>query len=430
MRQSKLIVPSVSISELADINPRIGLNKISMSSKVSFIPMADVSENGLWVHRQERMLKDVRSGFTMFKDNDLLFAKITPCMENGKGAHVAALKNGVGFGSTEFHVLRAKGNNEPRFLFHWLQSEKTRVRALAYMGGSAGQQRVQAEFFNHFKIPFVSPMQQSRIAYVLDAIDDAIQKSEAVIEKLKLVREGMLHDLLTCGLDEDGRIRDPIAHPEQFRDSQLGRIPKEWEVVQIKDICCSFAGGTPSRNISEFFDGGIPWVKSTEVNQDTIVETGETISINGFNASSVKWIPADVPLFAMYGATAGQVAWLSVKATSNQAVLALVPFNEKVDARYLYWALKFEAPRIVMHATGSGQPNLNKAIIDNWIFALPQNTSEQHAIVMALDNAIEYELHEKEQKKKLELLKSGLMDDLLSGAKSVPEDLLPKECNA
>ena len=80
------------------------------------------------------------------------------------------------------------------------------------------------------------PDEQTRIAAVLDTVDEAIAKTEAVIAKLKQVRAGLFHDLLTRGLDEHGQLRDPVAHPEHFQDSPLGRIPKEWEVGPFREV--------------------------------------------------------------------------------------------------------------------------------------------------------------------------------------------------
>ena len=162
-----------ALSDLAELNPRIDTNGLPGDTRVSFVPMADVSEAGKWIGRQVRCLDEVRVGYTPFADNDILFAKITPCMENGKGAHVQGLMNGIGFGSTEFHVLRAKADHSPRFIFHWLQAQSTRTRAIAFMGGSAGQQRVQASFFEHYKIPTIPAAEQPRIAAVLDTVDEA-----------------------------------------------------------------------------------------------------------------------------------------------------------------------------------------------------------------------------------------------------------------
>ena len=187
---------TIAFSELAEVNPRVSLQAYDDDTVVSFIPMSDVSEGGKWTTRQERSLGDVRFGYTAFLESDLLFAKITPCMENGKGAHVTGLKNGIGCGSTEFHVLRSKGENSARYLHHWLQTSTTRTKAIAYMGGSAGQQRVQSQFFDRYRIPRLPPTEQRQAATVLDQADEAIAKTEAIIAKLRQVRTGLVDGLL------------------------------------------------------------------------------------------------------------------------------------------------------------------------------------------------------------------------------------------
>src|SRR5947209_16462026 len=153
-----------TITDLADVNPTVSVDGLSSDSLVSFIPMADVSDKGQWTNQQMRKLREVRSGYTAFKEGDVLFAKITPCMENGKGCHAVGLENGVGFGSTEFHVLRAKAGVDARFVFHWTQSELLRRRAEAKMIGSAGQQRVPADVFETFEVSLFDPSEQRRIA--------------------------------------------------------------------------------------------------------------------------------------------------------------------------------------------------------------------------------------------------------------------------
>ena len=413
---------TIAIAELAEVNPKVDLRRLRDDTPVSFIPMSDVTQSGQWVNHQERQL-DARFGYTPFAEGDVLFAKITPCMENGKGAHAVGLKNGVGFGSTEFHVLRACGETSARYLFHWLQAQRTRTRAIAYMGGSAGQQRVQSDFFTNFRVHKLKAAEQSRIAAVLDMVDEAISKTEAVIAKLRQVRAGLLHDLLTRGLDKNGQLRDPIAHPEQFQDSPLGQIPKEWEVVPLKVKCETYAGGTPSRSSPEFFGGAIPWVKSGEVNQETITETEESLTTEGLASSNAKWISEGTPLIAMYGATAGQVSWLAIRATANQAVLAIVPRSAETVARFIFWAVRYSAQRVVVLATGSGQPNLSKGMIEGMLLALPTDAAEQNAITERIDGVIASERSENSYLGKLVHLKSGLMTDLLTGRVSVTENL-------
>ncbi len=101
------------LSEIADINPGRPRLSLKPEAEVSFIPMSDVTDGGIWANRQVRKYRDVRHGYPCFTNRDVLFAKITPCMENGKGCLVNDLENDVGFGSTEFHVLRAK-SSRPR----------------------------------------------------------------------------------------------------------------------------------------------------------------------------------------------------------------------------------------------------------------------------------------------------------------------------
>src|SRR5438105_12475542 len=107
------------IAELAIVNPPVPTPHLEPDTLVSFIPMADVSEEGQWINHRSRRYKAVGPGYTPFLEGDVLFAKITPCMENGKGCHAVGLTSGVGFGTTEFHVLRAKPGTCPRFLYHW-----------------------------------------------------------------------------------------------------------------------------------------------------------------------------------------------------------------------------------------------------------------------------------------------------------------------
>jgi type I restriction enzyme S subunit len=415
-RRMKLI----PITELAELNPKAFGIDLNSAGRVSFIPMADVDDSGRWRTQQSRPLCEVSSGFTSFQEGDVLFAKITPCMENGKGAHAVDLVNGLGFGSTEFHVIRAKGGNCSRFLYHWIQSRELRHAAAAQMIGSAGQQRVPTVFFTRFLVPEINPEKQRRIAEILDSADEAITNAEAVIEKLKMIRIGMMRDLFTRGLDKNGKLRPAASEaPQIYNNTKIGLLPKDWSADPLSKNCETYSGGTPARRVSQYYGGGIPWVKSGEVNLDTILSTEESLSEKGLAASNAKWIPAGTPVIAMYGATAGKVSWLAVTATANQAVLAMVPRSENNHARYVLWAMRFAAPRLIALATGSGQPNLSKGIIDSLLLPLPEDPKEQIAIAEALDTVASRIITEQMNLDKLKNLKAGLMNDLLTGKVSV-----------
>jgi type I restriction enzyme S subunit len=123
---------------------------------------------------------EVKKGYTPFIDRDVIFAKITPCMENGKAALVSGLLNGHGFGSTEFHVLRSKGEITPELVYYYVRRQSFRDEAEKKMTGSAGQKRVPKEFLANSKI-FVPPLhEQKKIVARLDGLSEKVQKLETL----------------------------------------------------------------------------------------------------------------------------------------------------------------------------------------------------------------------------------------------------------
>jgi len=143
------------ISEICEINPsKKEIQNLSDNTEVSFVPMANLDEQrGEILLSQTKPLGQVKNGFRYFKENDVLFAKITPCMENGKSAIARNLKNGIGFGSTEFYVLRPNKTIIPEWLFFFLRQKLFRKMAEETMHGTAGQQRVPKDFLKNTQIP-------------------------------------------------------------------------------------------------------------------------------------------------------------------------------------------------------------------------------------------------------------------------------------
>jgi type I restriction enzyme S subunit len=344
-------------------------------------------------------------------------------MENGKGAHAVGLKNGVGFGSTEFHVLRARGDTSARYLFHWLQARRTRTRAIAYMGGSAGQQRVQSDFFINFRVHRLDPAEQSRIAVVLDTVDEAIAKTEAVIAKLRQVRAGLLHDLLTRGLDNNGQLRDPIAHPEQFQPSPLGRIPKEWAVASLRHFLDSVEYGISTSLSSE---GSLPVLRMNNL-------AGGEASLD-----AVKFATCEVPKalllrdgdvlfnrtnsYEHVGRTGIWRGQLPV-ATFASYLVRLNPAAARLTSQFLNLVLNMpeSQQRMRRYATPAVQQvNINPTQLQLMHVAAPQLVVEQERIAAVASESARPLATETAELVKLLALKSGLMTDLLTGRVRVP----------
>ena len=168
------------LGECCILNPRRPNIALCDTDKVSFIPMPAVSEDGYLVDMTDEEYGKVKKSFTYFENNDVLFAKITPCMENGKGAIVHGLTNGIGMGSTEFHVLRPiNGISSPYWLLALTRMPIFRERAAKNMSGTGGQKRVSASYLDHFMVGLPAIEEQRRF----EAIYRQADKSKSVIQK-------------------------------------------------------------------------------------------------------------------------------------------------------------------------------------------------------------------------------------------------------
>jgi type I restriction enzyme S subunit len=169
------------LGKCCEINPKKNADKrLTSGIKVSFVPMQSVSEDGKIDTSQVKIYDEVKSGFTYFAENDVLFAKITPCMENGKGAVAAKLYNGIGFGSTEFHVLRPRNEICNAYWLYVLTTFKSfRNNAEMNMTGSAGQKRVPPAFLENHKIALPPIELQNQFADFVAEVD----KSKVAVQK-------------------------------------------------------------------------------------------------------------------------------------------------------------------------------------------------------------------------------------------------------
>ena len=163
---------SKTLGDYVEINPKADTSELDDDDIVGFIPMSVVADGATGEYTlTNRPLKEVRKGYTPFRDGDVLWAKITPCMQNGKSCLVDALPNGVGFGSTEFHVLRVKTDAISReFVKEFVNQKTLRQLATNTFTGSAGQQRVPADFLANLPSPELSKVQQNEIVSEIQSI--------------------------------------------------------------------------------------------------------------------------------------------------------------------------------------------------------------------------------------------------------------------
>lgn len=183
------------IRDLAGINPRNP--RVAAETQVSFVAMEDVSESGALIRSTDRNRGELGNGYTQFQNGDVLVAKITPCFENGKGALAHSLTNGVGFGTTEFHVIRPHDPADADFLHQVTLMRSFREAGERQMIGSAGQKRVPAEFIEDFPIFILGDNARRNIGSLLATLDAEVAALDRQAARLRDQKRGLMQKLLT-----------------------------------------------------------------------------------------------------------------------------------------------------------------------------------------------------------------------------------------
>ncbi|MEI1378375.1 restriction endonuclease subunit S [Nostoc sp. UHCC 0926] len=276
-------------------------------------------------------------------------------------------------------------------------------------------------------IPVILPplLEQQKIAEIFDAIDKAIALTDTHITKLKKAKAGLLHDLLTRGIDEHGELRDYTRNPELFKRSALGIIPKDWDIELLNAILSSIdAGKSPSCPDRPAMSGEWGVLKISAVHP------------NGFKPEENKAIINSAYIKTEYQVNDGDL--LITRANTYELVglvclvenpppnlllcdktLRLKVINQRVSKAFLYYILQMPYLRLQIqnNAVGSsaGMKNITQEIIKNFIVSIPKNLSEQELIVTTLEKKKSQILEKVKLREKLKLLKKGLMSDLLTG---------------
>ena len=399
------------LQEIAILKPTETLKKGDIAPN---IPMANIKEF------QRDVVKidygEFRGG-TKFRNGDTLLAKITPCLENGKTAFVNCLQEDeIGFGSTEFIVLRAKENIDERFLYYLSISPEFRKQAISLMEGTSGRKRVNenALKISDFLIPDFE--EQKKIANILSAIDDKISLNNQINQELEAMAK-TLYDYWFVQFDfpdENGKPYKSSGGKMVYNDQLKREIPEGWGVKKVSEIAKTGSGGTPKSTTAEYYSNGtIPWINSGELNKSIIISTTNYITEFGFEESSAKLFPADSILIAMYGATAGKVSFLAFESSTNQAICAVT-----LDDNRLKYYFKFFIEDLYSHlvtlSSGSARDNLSQDMIKNLLMINPNDRVIETFFVL-VDSYFLQITNNLKQNQELTQLRDWLLPMLMNG---------------
>ena len=312
--------------------------------------------------------------------------------------------NQDGIVSPAYIILRPKMKVCTSYLYALFHTNRfiNQVMAPAVEGARDGRS-VKYDALQRQKILLPPVSGQMAVADVLSTQDKVIELKERLIAEKENQKKHLMRVLFA---NEAGRA---------FKVGGVTVDKKKWERKKLGDICDTFSGGTPNRSHPEYFDGDIPWIKSGELNKESIYETEEFLTKDGMENSSAKMVRKGTLLIAMYGATAGVLAVSHIDAAINQAILALVP-KISIDPVYLKNAIANEINVAVHRLVQGGQPNFNASIVCSFELNLP-SLPEQKAIAEVLSTAdeeialLQRELEQEKLKKKalMQLLLSGLV---------------------
>lgn len=301
----------------------------------------------------------------------------------------------------------------PHFYVYFLQSAFTQLGLFEGAGNKTTIPNLSRNRLAALEVPHPPLDEQGAIAAALAQVREAIRLHDQIATATQDLKRSAMHRLFTRGL-----------RGEAQKETEIGLMPENWHLEPIANHFSVVSGGTPSRRVRVFWEGGtIPWVKTTEVDYCLIRETEEHITQAAVEQSTAKLLLPGTLLLAMYGqgVTRGKVAILGIEATCNQACAAVSPNDEEVDTQYLYHSLSFRYEAIRRLAHGGQQQNLNLESVRAFPVAYPANKEAQRTIVTILD-AIDrkIDLHRRKRAALDDLFKA-LLHKLMTGEIRVGE---------
>lgn len=419
--------PKSPISALAEQNPRYPVKK---GRQYPFIEMASVGENfGGILKIETRKLEG--SGLSRFTVNDTLFAKITPCPENGKVAFVASLPGAVGIGSTEFIVLSPRDSTAPRFLFHLVCSHAVRGRATARMEGSTGRQRVPDDVFDRrLLVPVPKPDEQAAIARVLDAVDRAIERTRSAVDEAKELKRAVVQHFFYRALGETAYANRPA-----------NSLPVGWSLVVMRLLLLSEPKngvspkasteppGTPTFSIAAIRDGRVNLTNRENLKYADVpvkvadkyrLNTGDVLIVRGnANADLVgkAGIVAEMPAGCIYPDITKRVVFRHEGEHTVTPEFAVLAWNHPIVHNQVLRRAK----------TSNGTLKINNQDVSQIVMPVP-TPSEQRAI-MEIASAADATIDGLNRKQwAYEQLKRSLTHDLLTGSVR-PDPAMLKEAS-
>lgn len=374
-----------TISEMCNLNPKL---KLDDDLDIGFMPMAGVPTTYLGICNFEtKKWSEVKKGFTQFQNGDVIFAKITPCFENGKAVVINEFPNGYGAGSTEYYVLRPiNGLINPHWLFALVKTKDFLTNGALNMSGSVGHKRVTKEFVENYCLPVPPLAEQKIIAEKLDTLLAQVDSTKARLEQIPQILKRFRQVVLAAAM------RGELTEIWRAHNSFNLSLQKYYELTKGQKL--------KAKNISEPCEEKT-WLRCN-IGHIFNVKSGDGLTAKEMNASG------DIPVYGGNGITGyhdkynteepiiviGRVGYYcgSVHLTPEKSWITdnalLVDFNRELIAKqFAYWLLK--ATNLRVDTSSSAQPVISGAKIYSIEIVIPP-IEEQHEIVRRIEQLFAY----------------------------------------
>ena len=402
-------------SDAVEVNPR---RSVARGTLAPFVDMAALPSDTGAISTVRR--RPVGGGGSRFTNGDTLFARITPCTENGKTGLVDCLAAGeVATGSTEFIVLGPRPElTMPEFVYYLAKNPAFRSFAISRMRGTSGRQRVPASVFGDFEVGLPPLPEQRKIAAILSSVDDAIEKTQAVIDQLQVVKRGLMQELLTRGL--------PGRHT-RFKQTKIGTVPSSWRLVSLSEVVFFQEG--PGLRKWFFRDHGMPFINIRCIKEDGSLDLANVqfISQDKANESYRHFFLEEDDTVLSSSGTLGRIAVvrdIDLPLMLNTSVIRFRTLDEGIcSTSYMRAFLRSEffLNQVLRESQGSAQPNFGPSHLRKVLIPLPSR--EEQACLAAAVNAPSVRVTtEAAHKERLGKLKSAFMSVLLTGELRVTTD--------
>lgn len=332
----------VPLGEVCTVNPRAARHAVADDTLVTFVPMAAVdSRTGTICAREQRRYTEVANGFTAFEEGDVLFAKITPCMQNGKATIARRLTNGIGRGSTEFYVLRPGPRILGEYVWHFVRQPRFREAAKRSFTGTAGQQRVPRSFMENASIPLPPLDEQRRIVGILNRA--------AKIEALRRRAAERLREFVPALFVK--MFGDPIENPMGWLREELG---------SLGTLDRGRSRHRP-RNAPELYGGPYPFVQTGDIanSNGLVTKHSQTYSEVGLSQSRI-W-----PAGTLCITIAANIAMTGILTFDSCFPDSVVGFQagRTVTTEYIQTAVDLMQKQLQENAPRAAQRNINLNVL-------------------------------------------------------------------